>query len=220
MPIRHCSKPRARVFIRRTEGLARAKPPLRFAVLVSVVVVCGCVGTRPQSPVPTPTVAWPERVQTLQQAAEWRVQARAAAAVGTQGWQASLTWTQHGSDSELHLSGPLGMGASVLRLTSAGLSLNDAPPSPDAVARLQDQLGFDLPMQALRYWLLGVPDPGSASEVTRNRSDRAQTLSQEGWTIDYDRYQAVRGDLLPAHLVLHRDAVRVRVAVDRWDLTP
>ena len=32
----------------------------------------------------------------LQQASAWRLNGRAAAAVGTQGWQASLDWRQDG----------------------------------------------------------------------------------------------------------------------------
>ena len=40
---------------------------------------------------------------------------RAAAAWGRQGWQASLDWRQRGEVSELHLAGPLGMGAIAAR---------------------------------------------------------------------------------------------------------
>jgi outer membrane biogenesis lipoprotein LolB len=42
-------------------------------------------------------------------------------------------------------------------------------------------------------------------------------LTQAGWTIDYDRYMPVGGDLLPAHLSLSGAGVRVRIAVDHWE---
>jgi outer membrane lipoprotein LolB len=109
------------------------------------------------------------------------------------------------------------VGALVLRETPAGLSLNGAPPSDTVIAQLQDRLGFELPLDELRYWLLGVPDPGAAFDMTRNDQDRAQQLTQAGWTLKYDRYMPVNGDLLPARLVLSREGVRVRIAVDHWE---
>ena len=189
----------------------------RFGLCIGAFALSACVTTRP----PPPTVeAWPQRMVALQAATRWSVQGRAAAAVGSQGWQASLTWTQRGADSELHLSGPLGIGASVLRVTADGLSLNDARPNPEVVEQLQQRLGFELPLTSLRYWLLGVPAPDTPSEVTRNASDRAASLTQDGWTVDVDRYLPVGADVLPGHLVLHRDDVRVRVAIDQWSVPP
>jgi outer membrane lipoprotein LolB len=153
----------------------------------------------------------------LQRLASWQLGGRAAVAFGTQGWQASLDWRQSGDAAEVHLSGPLGIGAMVLERTPDGLSLNGAPPSDAVMAQLQDRLGFELPLDHLRYWLLGVPDPASAFEVKRNDQDRAVQLTQDQWTIDYDRYMPVDGDLLPAHLVLSREGgVRVRIVVDHW----
>ena len=140
-------------------------------------------------------------------------------AVGTQGWQASLDWHQSDAVSEVHLAGPFGVGALALKRTPDGLSLNGAPPSDEVLAQVEDKLGFDLPLDNLRYWLLGVPDPGDAAEVTRNAQDRALSLAQAGWHVDYDRYMTVNGELLPAHLVLSREGVRVRIAVDHWEAT-
>lgn len=160
---------------------------------------------------------WDRRLAELQHANVWQLDGRAAVAVGTQGWQASLNWRQSGVAVEVHLAGPLGVGALTLRETPEGLSLNGAPPSATVIAQLQDRLGFELPLDDLRFWLLGVPDPGAAFEMTRNDQDRAQRLTQAGWTLNYDRYMPVSGDLLPARLVLSREGVRVRIAVDHWE---
>jgi outer membrane lipoprotein LolB len=65
--------------------------------------------------------------------------------------------------------------------------------------------------------LLGVPNPASAFELSRNGEDRAATLSQGGWSVAYDRYLAVAGDVLPGRLVLSRGDVRVRIFIDHWD---
>jgi len=129
-----------------------------------------------------------------------------------------LNWQQRSNVTEVHLSGPLGVGALVLTRTPAGLSLNGAPPSAEVVGQLQDRLGFELPMDHLAFWLLGVPDPSAAFELTRNDQDRASRVIQDAWTVDYDRYMPVGADLLPAHVVLSREGVRVRIVVDHWEL--
>jgi outer membrane lipoprotein LolB len=117
----------------------------------------------------------------------------------------------------VHLSGPFGIGSMVLKRTPQGLSLNGAPPSDTVLAQLQERLGFELPIDHLRFWLLGVPDPSAAFELKRNDQDRASRLTQDDWSIDYDRYMPVGADSLPAHMVLSREGVRVRIAVDHWN---
>ena len=154
----------------------------------------------------------------LQQASQWALNGRAAASIGKLGWQASLAWKQQGSTSELHLTGPLGIGASLVRLSPEGLSIDGAKPREDAAAILRERLGVDLPLGSLRFWLLGVPDPGEDSTIARNAQDRAQQLIQSGWTVVIDRYMPVQGDWLPAQLSVLRDDVRLRIAVDTWDL--
>jgi outer membrane lipoprotein LolB len=184
-----------------------------FMLLTCCAALSACTTTRPAlAPAP-----WDQRLAELQHANAWQLDGRAAVAVGTQGWQASLNWRQNGVAAEVHLEGPLGVGALVLRETPQGLSLNGAPPGDTVIAQLQDRLGFELPLDDLRYWLLGVPDPGAAFDMTRNDQDRAQQLTQAGWTLNYDRYMPVNGDLLPARLVLSREGVRVRIAVDHWE---
>jgi outer membrane lipoprotein LolB len=189
-------------------------------ILLCSTVLAACVTTR-RAPAPAAAAAgWEQRVTVLQKLGSWQLDGRAAVAVGSQGWQASLNWRQRENSAEVHLSGPLGIGAMVLKRTPDGISLNGAPPSDAVLAQLQERLGFDLPLDRLRFWLLGVPDPSAAFLLTRNDQDRALQLTQADWTIDYDRYMAAGGDLLPAHLVLSREGVRVRIVVDHWEFPP
>lgn len=198
-------------------ALEQARRPLsrRAAAAISASMLAACVTTPPAPKAPQ---VWEQRLPALQQASAWDLAGRAAVAIGTQGWQAGLNWRQRGQSSEVHISGPLGVGASALRLTPAGLSLDGAPPGSDALTQLQDRLGFDLPLRDMRYWLLGVPAPEEAFVLVRNAEDRVQHLEQAGWRIDIDRYLPNTGDWLPGHLTLNHGDVRVRIVVDRWDL--
>ena len=180
--------------------------------IAGCAVLAACATTRPAiAPAP-----WEQRLSELEHASAWQLDGRAAVSLGTQGWQASLDWRQHGASSEVHLAGPFGVGALVLTATPEGISLTGAAPSEEVAAQLRERLGFDLPIDSLRFWLQGIPDPSSAFELTRNNQDRALELWQAGWSIQYDGYMPNNGDLLPARLVLRRANARVRIAVDRW----
>jgi outer membrane lipoprotein LolB len=185
----------------------------RALTLVCCCALAACVATRPLPP----AAKWEPRISELQSADDWQLDGRAAVALGSQGWQATLNWRQAGNVAEVHLSGPFGIGAMVLKQTPEGISLNGAPPSDAVLSQMQEKLGFDLPIDNLHYWLLGVPNPGSTYDVSRNEQDRAKAMSQAGWNIVYDRYMPVAGDVLPARLVLSREAVRVRIIIDHWD---
>lgn len=186
----------------------------RALMMVCCCALAACVNTRPQ---PAPEAKWAQRLGELQNAAAWQLDGRAAVALGQQGWQATLNWRQSDNTAEVHLSGPFGIGALVLKQSGEGLSLNGAPPSDAVLVQVQEKLGFDLPIENLHYWLLGIPNPGSAFDLSRNGEDRAATLSQDGWSVAYDRYLPVAGDVLPGRLVLTRGDVRVRIFIDHWD---
>ncbi len=190
----------------------------RLAILTCCAALAACVTTRPG----LPPAAWEQRRSDLARLHGWQLDGRAAVALsqpgagGTQGWQATLSWREKNAAAEVHLSGPLGVGAVVLAQTPQGVSLNGAAPSDAVMAQIQDRLGFTPPLDSLRFWLLGVPDPSAPFELVRNEADRAREITQAGWTIDYDRYLPVNGDVLPAHVVLGREGIRVRIVVDHW----
>lgn len=197
-----------------TTRTSQTRHTLRLVCLAACcAALAACLSSRPKlAPLP-----WNARLNNLQHVISWQLDGRAAVAVGAQGWQASLNWQQTDAVTDLHLAGPFGIGSVAIEKTSAGLTLNGAPPSDLVLHEVHERLGFDLPMDRFRYWLLGVPDPHSTFGLTRNAEDRALELTQDGWTINYDKYMQVNGDLMPALIILSREGVRVRVAVERWE---
>lgn len=192
--------------------------------LTSSLALAGCVTSRRLRPPPAGQSPWDARRIELVQARTWEMDGRAAVAFRDQGWQASITWQQQDKNSQVNLAGPLGIGAVTLKLGPDGLTIVGGPKSgakgAAALAELQDRLGFELPLEHLRYWVLGVADPAMDAHSTPNEQDRLQQLIQDGWTVDYDRYVTVAADVLPGKLVLSRDTVRVRMSVDHWNLLP
>ena len=192
---------------------------LAAACVLAALALAGC-----QTPPVTaaPTVAWRVRRLMLQDLARFDLDGRVAVAVGKQGFDAGLRWSQSATLTHLVLSGPLGAGGvevSARRdrlsvITSSGQRLGNAA----AREELREKLGFEPPIASLRYWVLGVPDPRSAAQVTLGSQRRPQRIEQLGWQIDYQSYMAVGADWLPRLLTLRCAGVRVRMVVNEWRL--
>ena len=187
-----------------------------------LALVLGLAACQTVPVAPAPSVAWSVRRPALQNLARFGLNGRVAVAVGKQGFNAGLRWTQSGSLTSLALTGPLGAGGvqvtadggNLTVVTSKGKHLGDT----QARAELQDKLGFEPPLASLRYWVLGVPDPAAPAGVQLDPQQRLTSLTQGGWQIDYGSYMPVGAEWLPRLMTLRREGVRVRVVVDGWQL--
>lgn len=198
-------------------GLLRAGIALTGVILAFMVTGCQ---TAPVAP--APNVAWSVRMPTLQHLDRFGLHGRVAVAVGSQGFNAGIRWRQAGDVTRLALTGPLGAGgvevtasgSDLSVITSSGKQLGGA----EARSELQDKLGFEPPLESIRYWVLGVPDPDAPASVQLDSQQRLTELTQDGWQIDYTSYMPVGADWLPRLLTLRREGVRVRMVVDGWQL--
>jgi outer membrane lipoprotein LolB len=188
-------------------------------LVVLTVALAGCHTV----PVKEPAAqSWQARRPQLQAREQFELQGRVAVAAAGEGFNAGLHWTQHGRQTRMSLQGPLGAGA--VQVTSDGAMLSivtsrgEHLDSDAARAELASRLGFDPPLSSLRYWILGVPDPGQPAEESLDSQQRMATLTQNGWQIVYNGYSLVGGEWMPARLTLQREGVRVRVIVDGWSL--
>jgi outer membrane lipoprotein LolB len=183
-----------------------------------LAVLAGC---RTLPPTPPAGESWELRRPQLQSLEHFALRGRVAVAAGGEGFNASLRWTQEGDRSQVTLEGPLGVGGAQLTASGDDLTVVTARgeriESDAAHAELAARLGFDPPLSSLRYWVLGVPNPGQpASESLDPAQQRLAALTQAGWHVEYQSYTSAGGEPLPARMTLQRDAVRVRLLVDDW----
>jgi len=186
----------------------------------ALAVLAGC---RTLPPAPPPGASWETRRPQLQSLEHFQLHGRVAVAAGGEGFNASLLWTQNGMRSEVTLGGPLGVGGAQLTATGDELTVvtsrGEHIESAAAHAELAARLGFDPPLASLRYWVLGVPDPTQpATESLDPAQQRLSGLTQGGWHVEYQSYESAGDGALPARLTLQREAVRVRLLVDGWQI--
>lgn len=155
--------------------------------------------------------------------ADWTLTGRIAVAADEDGWSANLRWQQRGEDYRISIFDPLGRTLARLEGTPGRVTLRTSEGESYQAANpetlLYQQLGWQFPVQGLRHWVLGVPRPdGPVNDVALDGEGRPAHLSQDGWGVDYSRYEAANSHALPARMVLARDSVRIKLAVDSWRL--
>lgn len=174
---------------------------------------------------PGTSVPWAERRVQLAALQSWQAIGRIAFKNADEGGQGSLRWTQRGSDASIRVSGPFGAGAyeinwdpETLVVTSRDGEVAAAYSGPDAAEQfLATQLGWTFPAVSTRYWILGIPDPVSASREQFDADGWLVSIEQNGWRVVYDGF-VVREELwLPRKITMESDHGRLRLVVDRWE---
>ncbi|HSN17900.1 MAG TPA: lipoprotein insertase outer membrane protein LolB [Gammaproteobacteria bacterium] len=167
--------------------------------------------------------AWRRHQLDIMKLGDWSFSGRVGFIDGNDSGSGSLDWQQQEGLTTVDFRGPLGAGAvhmegdaSALHVrTSRGDDFVTMDPEEDLGRRLHQPL----PVMSLRYWVLGVPDPGAES-VEQSAGGELKSLDQRGWHVEYQEYAQVQGLALPVRLTLARDAVHIKVAVSSWSLPP
>jgi outer membrane lipoprotein LolB len=209
----------------RGEVVAVSLRPLQlFALLAVALGLAACQGV-PKAIAPTATpeevvAGWPARRAQLQERAHFTAQGRIAVAAGTDGFQGHLRWIQDGTRSTVSLDGPLGVGgvrivndAGALTVTNPSGEALDSQAARDSLVR---RMGFEPPLNSLRYWIQGVPDPASPSTEMPGAQGYLGSLTQAGWIVTYGDYLQTAAGALPGKMTVERDKVRVKLGIQVW----
>ncbi|NHA15014.1 outer membrane lipoprotein LolB [Thioalkalivibrio sp. XN279] len=180
----------------------------------------GCAGPaeRPQAP----GVDWLERRDMLREIEEFRMEGRLSLNTGRRGYSGTVSWEQNDDIVDFRFRGPFGFGGfrihgdpNQLRVkTTSGDELLLRDPEKE----MSERFGWSLPVHSMRYWILGVSDPGLPANEVPDADGLLDSMEQAGWLVRYDSYGEAEGLLLPRRLDMERGDVRIRVMTDRWDI--
>ena len=196
-------------------------PFTRVTACVLVLLAMASCRTVPPRTITGPgaDAPWPEQRAALATLDRYGLEGRVAVAANGQGFSASLRYAQLDAHTEMSLDGPLGIGGLRVEVegedleiaTSRGEKLN----GPAARAELERRLGFALPFEELRWWLLGIPAPGE-SAINAGDSGEIRDFTQKGWRVSINSRIAGLGFSLPQRLTAEREGARLKLFVERW----
>lgn len=196
---------------------------LRHCLLVlTLALLAGCAGLGPREAVQGTGSAqqWNTNKALLSGIDGWEINGKVGIRAPQDSGSGTLYWLQRKDYYDIRLSGPLGRGAARLTGHPGQVSLEVAnqgryqADSPETL--LKEQLGWNLPVSHLVYWVRGLPAPGSKSSVTLDGDSRLAHLEQDGWRIDYDRYSDHGGYTLPERIKLQGQDLDVTLVIKDW----
>jgi outer membrane lipoprotein LolB len=171
---------------------------------------------------PEAAKAWTARQAVLLNLTQWNAAGRIGVVNGPDGWHAGFQWAQQDAGYRIDLIGPLGQGRvrvegdeQTVRIQTADGQTQTAP-NPDAL--LEQAVGARLPVNGLRYWIRGLPEPGAAPTLQVDADGRLIRLEQNGWTIEYPAYvyAAPLSLELPERIVARRQDLSVKLIIEDW----
>lgn len=151
----------------------------------------------------------------------WQVQGKMGLRIPNNSGSMYFNWKQEGDTWAIHLSGPLGQGATWIKGNGQTVSLQAGDKLPiyadSAEQLMQRSLGWSLPIRSLHYWIRGFPDPATAFDsIEKDQDNNLSRLSQSGWNIVYSRYQEKDGWTLPQKIIATNDDIRATIIIKNW----
>lgn len=148
---------------------------------------------------------WPAHQKKMQSLKHWRAEGKLGYRSETGNGSAWFDWTQHGETFTIYLSGPFGAGTVKISGTSSAITLSqpgEADIAASSSALLTQKLfGWHLPVEQLRYWARGIPNPlDPASTQTFDQGGMLTSLIQRDWQIDLNNYQVTPQGQLPGKI--------------------
>ena len=196
---------------------------LRHVLAFSLIaLLAGCAGITPHEAVQGKGDAtkWQANKQQLASLDGWEINGKVGIRAPKDSGSGTLFWLQRQDYYDIRLSGPLGRGAARLTGRPGAVSLEVANQgrydAPDPETLLKDQLGRQLPVSHLVWWVRGLPAPDSKSRLTLDGDSRLSGLEQDGWQIEYLSYTEQNGYTLPERMKLHGQDLDVTLVIKDW----
>jgi len=196
-------------------------------LLLVVVVLLGACTSKPIRKETLPD--WQSKQSALAEIDNWKMHARIGLRGMARSGSASLIWVETPEQRNLRLLGPLGGGLVLLQQDATGVSIQDSKGGiwhgQDAGELIYRVTGWQIPVSGLRWWLLGLTEPGSKAKSTVDTEHRLIRVQQAGWKVSLDKYTQFGDHELPASIVMETVAgrederyIRIKVIIKDWKI--
>lgn len=169
-------------------------------------------------------VLYQQRLVALESRDHWALRARLAINSADDGGSGVLNWSRQADNQRMDFHGALGRGAWRLQADRNGVVLTQSDGETlhsDTIDELvREQLGHDVPVSALAWWIRGLAAPGNPEWISLDEAGRPDALVQQGWNIEFERYRAFGDQQLPQRITARQGEWTVKLAVRDWSLSP
>ena len=187
---------------------------VRFGLILSLALSASACSVIQERPIDGYNIA---AMRHLQEQKSWYFEGRLAFTDEKDSISASISWRHRLAGDEIELSGPLAQGKVAILVSNDKVIVDDGDTRKEfrgAVDEvMSEQLGMDMPVNSLRYWVLGTNDPNS------DYLEQGNGFTQSGWVVRFTEMQRVNVELLPRKITAEKDKARIKLIVDQWELS-
>jgi len=163
---------------------------------------------------------WQHRAARLSSLSHWNASGKLAIRTTEQSESANLEWVQADKVTRIVLSGPMGLGATSIESDQLQLQISHDGKTQQydisSAAASNANIGWDLPIQALPSWILGLPSPQGKVQGKVIENGLLRQMEQLGWTVTYESYGQFEQYILPTRMKIERESTRARLIIRNW----
>jgi len=164
---------------------------------------------------------WSRQRDQLQKLNSWELRGRVNVRYDNESHTPRIIWLQQNVDYNIRLWGTFNAGATEIVGRPGFVTMeNDgqmlSANSPEDL--ILEQLGYELPVSQLNYWIKGLPAPDSEAQLAFNELNQLTTIQQADWTINLSDMRQYGALSLPRRVELTRprNAIRLRFIGLNW----
>lgn len=164
----------------------------------------------------------PKHAAPIEQLESWQATGKLGFKNGDFAKSVSFQWKNaSASEFDIRLYGALGIGTTRLSQTGGIIKLsnkNGVRQASSAEELLASELGWQIPVSDLTYWIKGHASPAAIEQQTFYPNGNIEHLYQQGWHLHFKQYHKVGKLDLPKKMIAERGPIRLTFIVKTWKL--
>ncbi len=196
-------------------------PSMKMRALLFILLSVALSACAPKHLSPPYHYVLPAVRQTqLSALSDWDIQGSFSLQQPGQSVVANYRWLQRGEHYDLQIRSSLNWVSVVIEGDAHQVSLQRSATqtvwarTPEAL--MQAELGWQLPISNLQYWIRGLPAPGPY-EARYDAYGHLSELKQQGWIIQYEDYKVWKFGDMPSLLRFSNEAWKAKIRVKHWE---
>ena len=197
----------------------KAKVRAVAVLLLATTLVLACTTVPPPA---KDNSDWAHQREQLQNFDSWRLRGRVNVRYDNESHTPSINWLQQNVDYRIRLWGTLNVGSTLIVGSPDNVTLENSGETKSASSPeelILGQLGYELPLSQLNYWIKGLPSPDSEFQLSFNELNQLTTIEQADWTINLSDMRQYGPISLPRDVVLTRPRNGIRLHFFRLSWT-
>ena len=205
--------------IRLKQGYSfRAMSRTNAGLLLATALLCACTAIAPPA---EENSDWARQRDQLQELDSWELRGRVNVRYDNESHTPRINWLQQNVEYHIRLWGTFNAGNTLIVGRPGYVSLENDGETVDASSPeelILRQMGYELPISQLNYWIKGLPSPDSGFRLSFNELNQLTTIEQADWTINLSDMRQYGQVSLPRRVELTRprNDIRLRFIGLNW----